>query len=163
MMTVPRYDNVEHHFRHTDSSSELGREQVASLLGLVDTPEPEGLQYELSFFSGGIGVLDKHAIAMTADVNIWSTVAAHLDAKSPMELAADDEWGNAFVWLVSHGEDFASVSDAAIAFINSEQAEFQERCNRDMKCLFEKHSNVNDWVALWGTERSLFYLAYSQG
>ena len=69
-MDIPPYDNKEYRFRDEDSSTQAGRQRVAALLGLPNAPSPEGLRFDLSFFSGGIGVYDKHAIAMNASTDL---------------------------------------------------------------------------------------------
>ena len=160
-MDIPPYDNKEYRFR--DSSAQAGRVRVASLLGLPNVPNCEGMQFDLSFFSGGIGIYDKHAIAMNADADLWSSVKNHLSTKTPTESASDDAWSEEFNWLIYGNDEFHSLADAVVSFINKERKEFQDVCTPGMTVLFQACSNVNDWAALWGTQDRLNYLAFSQG
>ncbi len=160
-MDIPPYDNTEYGFR--DSSEKAGRERVSLLLGLPKIPNCEGLQFELSFFSGSIGVYDKHAITMNADAELWSSVQNHLSAKTSAESASDYAWSEEFNWLIYGDDAFHSLADAVESFINKERNEFQDECMRGMTVLFQACSNVNDWAVLWGTPDRLNYLAFSQG
>ena len=71
-MNLHPYDNVERRYRHTDGTRGEGRDVVAQVLGLPKPPAGE-LLFDLSFFSGRIGVLDRLAIAFPADPLLWST------------------------------------------------------------------------------------------
>ncbi len=113
-MSIPPYDNKEYRFRDCDASAHAGRERVASLLGLSKVPSPEGLQFDLSFFSGGIGVFDKLAISMNADADLWSNAKRHLSAKSPTESVSDDAWSEEFNWLIYGDDEFDSLDDAVV-------------------------------------------------
>ena len=157
------YDGKEHDFRDNDQTSENGREQVGLLLGLGGTPTADGLRFHLSFYSGGIGVLDKHSISMNADQQLWTASTTSIKGSPPSTLLADKEWGEDFNWLVTADETFPSIEAAAICFINSERADFQTECAPDMRMLFAACSDVNGWSALWGTETRLSYLYYDQG
>ena len=95
------YDNVERRYRHTDEAREAGLQAVALLLRLETPPPPEGLCYDLSFFSGGIGVLDRLAISLPADEALWAHVAEVLRARTPEEAARDEAWAEDFVWLLT--------------------------------------------------------------
>ena len=158
-----RYDGKEYDFRDDDQSAYQGRHQVAALLGLSKLPQATGLRFDLSFYSGGIGVLDRHAITMDADRDLWSTTSSFLNARTPTESATDKEWGDDFKWLVTRDEPFPTIDDATIAFINSERESFQAECLSGMHVLFSATSDVNDWSVLWGTDFRLNFLAYSQG
>lgn len=160
---IPPYDNKEYRFRDSDSSAQTGRERVAALLGLPKAPKQERLQFDLSFFSGGIGVYDQHAIAMNTDADLWSTVKKHLSAKTPTESVSDEAWSEEFIWLICGDDGYPSINDAAVSFINAERKDFQAKCTHKMTVLFQACSNVNDWAALWGTGTRLHFLAVSQG
>src|SRR5262245_35665354 len=85
------YDNVERRFRHTDETRGEGREVVAHVLRLPDSPAGE-LLFDMSFFSGGIGVLDRVAIALPADAALWSSVVTSLHGRTPEEATAEEPW-----------------------------------------------------------------------
>ena len=86
------YDDVERCFRHTDPAGDEGRAVVGRLLCLQEPPAGE-LLYDLSFFSGGIGVLDHLAITRQFDPALWLSVASSLHGRTPEEAAADESWG----------------------------------------------------------------------
>ncbi|MEZ6095275.1 MAG: hypothetical protein R3C03_13760 [Pirellulaceae bacterium] len=162
-MNIPPYDNKEYRFRETDSSARDGRERAASLLGLAEAPGSDGLQFDLSFFSGGIGVCDKHAIAMNADSTVWAAVIKHLSAMVPSELASDDGWSDEFIWLIAREELVRSLDESVVAFINEERRDFQDVCTSSDTVMFRNCSNVNDWAVIWGFQNRLNFLAFSQG
>jgi hypothetical protein len=63
-MSLPPYDNKEYRCRHSDADRREGLAKVAELLGLAGVSDQGGLFYDLSFYSGGIGVFDRLAVTM---------------------------------------------------------------------------------------------------
>ncbi len=161
-MDLHPYDNVERRFRHTDAAGEEGRAVVARVLGLPEPPAGE-LLYDLSFFSGGVGVLDRLAITLAADPALWLSVASSLRGRTPEEAAADKSWAGKLIWLLTGEEEEVPIRPAAIRFINQHRREFQAECVPSSRILFGHESDVNDWVALWGDDKRLNCLGYSQG
>lgn len=162
-MDLHPYDNRERLYSHTDPHRGEGIAVVAKLLGLTDAPSPEGLLYDLSIYSGGIGVLDRLAITLPADSKLWAEVMEAISAKTPEEASQDEAWSEQFLWLIELEDEPLSPREAATRFINSERRPFQPRCLATSRILFGEDSDVNDWVALWGDETRLSYLGYSQG
>jgi hypothetical protein len=66
-MNLHPYDGVERRYRHTDAERDTGLAIVARLLRLPHISSSQVVGYDLSFYSGGIGVLDKLAITLQAD------------------------------------------------------------------------------------------------
>jgi hypothetical protein len=156
------YDNVERRYRHTDGTRDEGRKVVAQVLGLPEPPAGE-LLFDMSFFSGGIGVLDRLAIALPADPALWSSVVKSLRCRTPEEASADESWLGDLLWLLTGDKERIPIRPAAARFINRERREFQTECVPTSRILFGYESDVNDWVVLWGDDARLNYLGYSQG
>ena len=135
---------------------------VARVLGLPEPPAGE-LLYDLSFFSGGIGVLDREAITLPADSALWSSVASSLRGRTPEEAAADRSWGGELIWLLTGEKKVVPIRPAAIRFINQHRQAFQAECVPSSRIFFGRESDVNDWLVLWGDDARLNYLGYSQG
>jgi hypothetical protein len=135
---------------------------VARVLRLPEPPVGE-LLYDLSFFSGGIGVLDRLAITLPADPALWSNVASSLQGRTPEEADADRSWAGELIWLLTGEENDVPIRPAAVRFINQHRREFQAECVSSSRILLGHESDVNDWVALWGDDTRLNYLGYSQG
>lgn len=161
-MDLHPYDNVERRFRHTDAARDEGRSVVARVLRVPEQPAGE-LLYDLSFFSGGIGVLDHLAITLPADPALWLRVASAQRGRTPEEAAADSSWAGALVWLLTGDEVEVPIRPAAVRFINQRRRDFQPECDPSSRILFGYESDVNDWSALWGDDTRLNYLGYSQG
>jgi hypothetical protein len=157
------YDNQERRYHHTDPHQGEGLAVVATLLGLAEPPSAEGVLYDLSIYSGGIGVLDRLAITLPADPDLWAQVIEAASAKSPEEASQDEVWSRDFRWLLDAEDESLPPREAAVRFINSERRPFQPGCLATARILFGNDSNVNDWVALWGDDTRLSYLGYSQG
>jgi hypothetical protein len=162
-MNLHPYDGLERHFRHTDAEQRDGLAAVAHLLHLAESPNPTGLLYDLSFYSGGIGVLDHLAIALPANPMMWANVITELNAATPEEATADDAWVEDLMWLLTSGNGSDLPRIAAVQFINGNRRAFQAPCDLTSRIVFECGSNVNDWSALWGDDFLLNYLGYSQG
>jgi hypothetical protein len=161
-MNLHPYDNVERRYRHTDETRDEGRAVVAQVLGLPEPPAGE-LLFDMSFFSGGIGVLDRLAIALPADPALWSSVVTSLRCRTPEEASAEESWVGELIWLLTGEKESLPLRPAAVRFINHERREFQTECVMTSRILLGYESNVNDWVALWGDAAQLNYLGYSQG
>lgn len=151
--TLHPYDNVERRFRHTDQAGDEGRAVVGQVWCLQQPPAGE-LLYDLSFFSGGIGVHDHLAITLPFDPALWSSVVSSLYGRTPEEAAADGSWAGNLIWLLTGEEEEVPIRPAAVRFINQHRREFQAECVPSSRILFELPSDVNDWVALWVTTRS---------
>jgi hypothetical protein len=161
-MDLHPYDNVERRYRHTDGTRDDGREVVAHVLGLPEPPAGE-LLFDMSFFSGGIGVLDRLAITLPADPVLWSSVVRSLRCRTLEEASTEESWRGQLIWLLTGEEEGIPIRPAAVRFINRERREFQTECAPPSRILFGYESDVNDWVALWGDDTRLNYLGYSQG
>jgi hypothetical protein len=156
------YDNVERRFRHTDQARADGREVVARVLHLSEPPAGD-VFYDLSFFSGGIGVVDQLAITLPADPALWSRVISSLRARTPEEAVADRSWAGDLIWLLTDEEEEVPIRPAAIQFINRHRQDFQAKCDSSSRILFGNESNVNCWSVVWGDDTQLDYLGYDQG
>ena len=157
------YDGVERRFQHTDANPSNGLNIVTELLQLEAQPSAIGLYYDLSFYSGGIGVIDRTAISLPANEKVWSDALTAISGKTPEEMAADSESGEAFRHLVNDEEASFQVASAAVCFVNSERAAFQSMYSPGDRLFFGDESNVNYWVVVWGNAVRLNYLGYDQG
>lgn len=162
-MDLHPYDGVERRFRHTDADREAGLRVVAGVLRLPGPPPPDGVFYDLSLYSGGIGVLDRLAITLPAGPETWASVAAAVGGRSPEDASRDAGWADDLLWLLTGGEEPLPLRAAAVRFINRERREFQSECLPASRILFADGSGVNYWEALWGDNATLNYLRYDQG
>jgi hypothetical protein len=149
------YDGVERRFRHTDADPETGLALVAKLLSIeVPIEVRREALYNLSFYSGVVGVVDHLAITIPADPGVWQEVVDKLQLRTPQQASEDASWADDFAWLV--------CSDA-VEFLNSERQPFQDPCEASGRIYFQQSSDVNHWIAVWGCDQRLHYLSYDQG
>jgi hypothetical protein len=157
------YDNVDYQYRHTDVDRSVGLKAVSNLLHLSEPPSPDAL-YDLFFFSGGIGVLNRFAITLPANSTIWTNVVAVLNAWTLEQASSDKSWAKELLWLFIWQEDrLLPLRPAADRFINEQRREFQTESTPANRVLVGHPSDVNDWTVLWGDDTTLNYLGYSQG
>lgn len=162
-MNLHSYDNIERHYRHTDLTITEGLAIVAQILHLAEPPSYENVFFDLSLFSGGIGVLDRLAIKLSASPRMWEDVRIVSQTKTPEEIDEDEGWAEEFRWLLRGDEEWTSPRLAAVEFINGERREFQMQCYSTSRIFFGESSNANDWEALWRDDNHLNYLGFSQG
>jgi hypothetical protein len=156
------YDSVERRFRHTDPTPGDGRAIVAQVLCLPEPPAGE-LLFDLSFYSGGCGVIDRLAIAAPADPVLWSSVVKSLGVQTLEEARGGEFYAEDLIWLLTGKEEQVALPPAAVRFINEERREFQTECLPTSRILVGKGSDVNAWKLLWGDDTRLNYLGYRQG
>jgi hypothetical protein len=164
-MSIPPYDNTEYRYRHTDPDRGSGIARLAGLLGLPPAFDGRGARYDLSFFSGGIGVFDRCAATLPADDALWKAVLAARPAKTPEDIAADPDpaCAEGFLLLVRREDSARDVRTAAVAFINAERRDFQTECRGSDTVLFLPESDANSWFALWGTDTEMNIRSFDQG
>jgi hypothetical protein len=166
-MDLHPYDGAERRFWHTDRDRTIGLDVIARLLPSIGS-SPNDLRYDLSFYSGGIGIIDRLAIALPVNPTVWQSVIAKLKAKTIADANQDAEWVADLALLIwdieedDENEPSVVEYEAAIKFVNSERREFQTLCTTLDKIYFTDGSNVNGWCVLWGNDRYLNYLAYQQ-
>lgn len=162
MTDLHPYDGKTRRFAHDDAEAGEGPSLVARLLGLDAPPAGDGLRYELSFYSGGIGVLDHLAIAVPADAARVARVVRHLGGRSPEEAIKIPAWAESFRWLVG-ADDAPTIRDAAVRFLDEQRSAFQPACEVGHEIWFAEDSGVNTWSAAWLAGDVLCFLAYDQG
>lgn len=160
-MNLHPYDNKERRFRHTDGNQREGLAVVARVLRAPTPPSPIGLVYDLSFFSGGIGVIDRFAISLPVDAATVPAWVERLDGLRPDEVAAASE---EVQWLVDRQDDPMTPAAAALcAFIKEHRHAIQPNCDLADPTWVCRESGVNSWAVLWYHDGRLSYLAYDQG
>lgn len=155
------YDGIERRYRKSDLDLEKNLNIVQNLLGF--RPSVDRLDFDLSFYSGGIGIYDKLAISCDASSDQMRLVRDKLRLYSPNEAIAMKEWEEDFIWLVTGEESCVNILSGSAGFINQEKAEFQDICLPEHTMLFSCESNVNDWTAIWGSGTRLNYAYFNQG
>lgn len=164
-MSVHPYDNKERRFRHSDPDRAEGLAWVASLLHLPRPLGPEGVLYDLSFFSGGIGIIDQLAITLPIDAAGETSILEALDARTLEDAVADPAWGEELLWLLSEGDEPAppDFRGAAARFIDRHRKTFQPASPSAENIHFVAASGVNSWTVLWRNGELLSYRSFDQG
>jgi hypothetical protein len=149
------YDGRERRFRFDNETRERGRAIVARVLKLPVVPH--GARFELSFYSGGIGIFDNVAIAIPATRDEAVRIAAVNGFAGP------DETDHDLVHLVQD-EDAPLPFDTALAeFIARKRAAFQPDFVAGAAVWIEPGSGINSWNVMWHADGELAYLGYDQG
>jgi hypothetical protein len=154
------YDNIEYRYKTGDANCERALKFASSTLGFA--PDTARLKFDLSFFSGGIGVLDKLAFSCFVGPEQWEPLIGRLNLVAPHAAMNDAGWREDFAWLVKHTES-GSVEESCCAFINAEKKGFQGTCTPGDGIFFFKGSDVNSWTAVWGSGGEVNYLYFDQG
>jgi hypothetical protein len=157
-----KYDNVDYRFRSSDAKSEEAVEAISDILGFL--PDTNLLEYDLRFFSGGIGVDDRLAFSCAVTPDMLGAAVTNLRLVSPEEALSYPGWAEDFIWLVKHqGGDATSIRFSSADFINSKRRPFQSQCNESLAIFFARGSDVNTWTAVWISDNKLNCLYVDQG
>jgi hypothetical protein len=160
-MDLHPYDGKERRYRDSDANRGDGLSIVAKLLGLASAPAREDVRYDLSFYSGGIGVCDVLGMTYACSLAEFERIAVGLNAKDVAAAVAHPAWAEELLWLID--ADGISPSDAAARFVLEEKLDFQAPCTPSSPIRFVVGSGVNDWTVLWFESLHLNYRGYSQG
>jgi len=160
-MDLRPYAGKERRYRDSDANRAGALPIVAKLLGLAANRPMDPLRYDLSFFSGGIGVHDVLGIAYPCTPAEFERIAEGLDAKDVAAAAVAPGWSDEFLWLIK--ADGLTPEDAAARFLSGERFDFQNPCTSTSPMRFVVWSDVNDWTALWFDSSHLNYRGFSQG
>jgi hypothetical protein len=160
-MDLHPYDGKERRYRNSDADRADGLKIVAKLLRLASPPEPNSLRYDLSFYSGGIGVLDVLGITYACSLAEFERIAVGLNAQDVAAAVGDPAWAGDLLWLID--ADVLLPGDAATRFVLEEKFDFQAVCTPSSPTRFVVGSGVNDWTVLWFESLHLNYRGYSQG
>ena len=155
------YDGVEVRYCRPDADLAKSLQVVENLLDFA--PDPLLLDFDLSFWAGGAGVLDKLAISCNITPEQWQTLKQKLDLYSPEEMVARDDCREDFIWLVADDEECCDILATSAQFINDNKAAFQETCLESHAIYFSYMSDVNGWTAVWEQGGRINYAYFCQG
>jgi hypothetical protein len=145
------YDGVERRFRDGDTGEmlERGRALVRQILQHEVAP---GTRWDLSFYSGGIGVMDHLYIRLPCSRTEADAIIGGLGFITP-ECTHEE-----IVWLVACHDEWSQ--EAVAEFIRASKSAFQPEAD---VVYFEPSSGVNSWAVLYYADAALSYIAFDQG
>ena len=166
-MDLHPYDGKERRFRHQDTRDRSVALEIIERLLATPLPSPTPrLLYDLSFYSGGMGVIDRLSLSLEADEAQGRQIVANLRFVSPAELLASSD-AEDFDWLIRSDEspcaDASAFGVALLAFIDEKKASFQPALSAPERVWFASGINVNDWSLVYLEDGWLHYLASDQG
>lgn len=159
------YDDVERRFRDDDddpSRRARGRDLVARLLGGTAVPAA-GLRYDFSFYSGGIGVIDRLYVALPCGAAEVDAIVARLGWLTPEASVADASWREHFLWLLGVEDEERPLRALVGEFIAEQRTDFQPVPDEQARVWFESYSGVNSWALLYEQDGRLCLIGYDQG
>jgi hypothetical protein len=160
------YDGQERSFRHDDpepSWRAQGRALVARLLALPEPPAPEGLRYELRYYSGGIGVQDFIHVALPASRVEVDAAVARLRLVTPEAAAADAESGQDILGVMQGGDNARSLGEGVDEFVEDNRASFQPSRGADDRVWVALPFSPNFWTVVYEVGGDLCLMAFDQG
>lgn len=158
------YDGVERRFRDDDvdpSRRDRGRELVARLMGHVRLPATAGLRYDLSFYSGGLGVIDRLYVALPCGADEVDAIVAGLGYVTPevaVAAAPDD-----LEWLEPDDGARRTARELVAGLVDDERAEFQPPLGERGRVWLAPGSDVNAWTLLYEQDGRLCLIGRDQG
>jgi hypothetical protein len=146
------YDGKERRFRYDDATCENGRAIVAKIMQLPVAPR--GALFDMTFYSGGVGIFDRVAIAFAATHDDAVQIACAL------AFVAADAGDGALGWFV--GDELPVAAELA-RFIAERRHGFQPDYADGDPLWFEAGSDIDHWAVAWHSGGMLAYLGYDQG
>jgi hypothetical protein len=160
------YDGQERRFLHDDRDpAKLARAHglVARLLRLPAPPPLDGLQYDMRFYSGGMGSSDRIRIALPRTPAEVDALVAARRLATPEEAVADAAMRDDFEFVVLHEEDPQPLRVAVAAFVMEHRAEFQPIPEENSRVWFSRDTGPNAWTVVYEREGVLALIADDDG
>ena len=160
------YDNKDRRFRHddVDPSQRLRASKViARVLALPSPPPSEGLRYNLSFYSGGLGIVDRLAITFPCSPAEVDAIVARLQFVTPEIAVTDAAAREGLENLVLDEDEPQSLRTGMRAFVEKERAEFQPPPGERSRVWFSPDSGVNFWSLVYEQDGLLHFIDFDQG
>jgi hypothetical protein len=161
IIAMREYDNVDYRYTSSDRDNQNALTFLSGFLGF--RPDTKSLEFDLNFFSGGIGVDDKLAFSCSVSQEEMAVTVRKLQLISPEEALSDPACGEEFAWLVKHEGGAILVRKSSSRFINDNRKPFQSLCTEEIDILFASESDVNAWTAVWIWDGRLNCLYANQG
>lgn len=157
------YDGKERCFRHdVPHDPAVVRGVLARFLGVAPPVDLAGVRFDLSFYSGGIGVFDRLFVSIPVDTEARAKILAHLRLVPCEEGLAHED----VRWLlgVDNDEGVTLAADAACAaFIQNEKRPFQPAIASASALWVDPESSVNGWTVATHVDDALHVIAFEQG
>lgn len=157
------YDGKQRLYRHTDPDTGPGLAVLRRVLKLPASASISGVRWEMSFYSGGLGTLDRVAVAIPTRGLALTAILHDLEARAPVDARGVASCDEELQWLLFDGEQPESAAEAVVSFVEEERHAFQTQCSAADRVWFVDGSDVNDWAALWESDGVLNFLSASQG
>ncbi|QQP97439.1 hypothetical protein [Lysobacter enzymogenes] len=155
------YDGVDYRYSSVDADKTQAYTIIANILGVPFSAT--GLEYELSFYSGGTGCDDRLAIRFKSEPIDWDAVHRHLQlhrlgSETDSALACD-----LFDGIVDEASPATCIDPVVRRFINSQKRTFQDVCDGACEIAYTDQSHVNTWCFVWRKDGWANYLFFDQG
>lgn len=163
-MTLHPYDGQTRRFRDDDGSDRpIALAVLARIFGVDAQALPPETRWDLSFYSGGIGILDNLAISLPVTHSELPEILSRLHMRD-CATALGDEY---IRWMLQirddENPDGEPVEIAVPRFVAEHRAAFQPQLASPSDLWIADGSGVNSWEVAWWVDGTLAYLAFDQG
>jgi hypothetical protein len=168
------YQGIRHRFKDDDLDPRLlkrGQAIIIEILKLQNLMDVSPIKYDLSFYSGGMGIIDNIFIKLSCNSSKASEIISSLKlvdvANDNLDLESRD-------YLISRTIDEEESEDSVDIWtliknnkisqlVNEEKADFQDIASSDSLICFSENTGPNYGTIIYYLSGSLNYISYDYG
>jgi hypothetical protein len=168
------YQGIRHRFKDDDLDPRLlerGQAIIIEILKLQNLIDISLLRYDLSFYSGGMGIIDNLFIKLSCNSTTASEIISSLKLVDVANDNLDLELRDYLIWRTTDDEEsedsvdvYTLVENNKISqLVNEEKADFQDIASSNSFICFREDTGPNYGTIIYYLNGNLNYISYDYG
>jgi hypothetical protein len=167
------YQGIRHRFKDDDLDPRLleqGQAIIIEILKLPSLMDVSPIKYDLSFYSGGMGIIDNLFIKLSCNSTKVSEIISSLKLADVANDNLDLDLRDYLIWRAIDEESEESVDICTLIrnnkisqLVNDEKADFQDIASSEHFICFSESTGPNYGTIIYYLNGSLNYISYDYG
>jgi hypothetical protein len=167
------YNDIKHRFKDDDLDPRLverGQAIIIEILKLPNLIDVSPIRYDLSFYSGGMGIIDNLFISLSCNSTKASEIISSLKLVDVANENLDLDLRDYLIWSTDEEESEDSVDICTLIennkisqLVNEQKADFQDIASSDSFICFGETTGPNYGTIIYYLNDNLNYISYDYG
>ena len=168
------YQGIRYHFKDDDLDPRLlerGQAIIIETLKLPSLIDVSPIEYDLSFYSGGMGIIDNVFMKLSCNSTKVSEIISSLKLVNVANDNLDLDLRDYLIWDTTDGEELEDSVDICTLIennkisqlINEQKADFQDMACVDTSIYFDENTGSNNGKIVYYLNGNLNYIFYDYG